>query len=171
MPRSRRPLDFMLKPPAEVATRIWQLPRGQRNRPPGLLHVTLLPLFDLAEAPAWALPFLLGAIMGFRADAFDVVFDRIREWRCVVLRGGRTLALDMRALQDRLARHLTDRDFPTFGGPRAPHVTINYHGDGQGGDRIEPIGWRADRLLLVESVVGETRHVEHGRWPLAEAAA
>ena len=47
-----------------------------------------------------------------------------------------------------------------------PHLTINYRGDRLGSRKM-----RADRLdrgrdLLVESVVGKTTHVAHGRWPL-----
>lgn len=167
MKQTKRLRYFMLKPPAEVAAHIWHLPRAQRSRPPGLLHLTLLPLFDLASVSPQVLPFLLAIMQNFCAEAFDAVFDRVEAWRYVVLRGDRALALDVRALQRALACHLADSGFLMFGGSQAPHVTISYRGDGQGCARIGPIGWRADHLLLIESVVGQTRHVEHGRWPLA----
>jgi 2'-5' RNA ligase len=53
-----------------------------------------------------------------------------------------------------------------------PHMTINYRGDRLGSQKIA-----ADRLdggrnrSLVESIVGKTTHVEHGRWPLRAGGA
>lgn len=47
-----------------------------------------------------------------------------------------------------------------------PHVTINYRGDRLGAQKITPVGWTVDAILLIESVVGNATHVEHGRWPL-----
>jgi 2'-5' RNA ligase len=50
-----------------------------------------------------------------------------------------------------------------------PHVTLLYqrydercpaHGP------IDPIGWRADEIVLIHSHVGSTRHETLGRWPL-----
>ncbi len=31
---------------------------------------------------------------------------------------------------------------------------------------IAPTGWTVDEIILTESIVGKTTHVEHGRWPL-----
>jgi 2'-5' RNA ligase len=45
-----------------------------------------------------------------------------------------------------------------------PHVTINYRGDRLGSRKIDPIGWTVEEILLVESVVGQTRHIVHGCW-------
>lgn len=52
-----------------------------------------------------------------------------------------------------------------------PHITINYRGDRLGSQtfgalKLPPIGWTVDEIILMESVVGKTTHVEHGRWPL-----
>jgi RNA 2',3'-cyclic 3'-phosphodiesterase len=35
---------------------------------------------------------------------------------------------------------------------------------------MPPIGWTVDEIILMESVVGKTTHVEHGRWPLRGGA-
>lgn len=48
-----------------------------------------------------------------------------------------------------------------------PHVTLGYGGFSGATRPIDPIGWTADRLLLVESLAGEGRHVVHASWPLA----
>ena len=51
-----------------------------------------------------------------------------------------------------------------------PHITINYRGDRLGseslGKKMPPIGWTVDEIILMESIVGKTTHVEHGRWRL-----
>ncbi len=50
-----------------------------------------------------------------------------------------------------------------------PHVTINYRGDRLGSQKMAPIGWMVEEILLMESIVGKTTHVEHGRWPLRQS--
>ncbi len=53
-----------------------------------------------------------------------------------------------------------------------PHITINYRGDRQGSQtfgalKMPPIGMDgAMKSLLMESIVGKTTHIEHGRWAL-----
>ena len=47
-----------------------------------------------------------------------------------------------------------------------PHITINYRGDRLNAQKMPPIGWTVDEIILTESIVGKTTHVEHGRWRL-----
>ena len=47
-----------------------------------------------------------------------------------------------------------------------PHITINYRGDRLGAQKMPPIGWTVGEIILMESIVGKTTHVEHGRWRL-----
>lgn len=47
----------------------------------------------------------------------------------------------------------------------------NYRGDRLGAQKMPPIGWTVDAISLVESVVGKTTHVEHGRWRLHAGAS
>jgi 2'-5' RNA ligase len=35
---------------------------------------------------------------------------------------------------------------------------------------LEPINWTVDEIRFIESVIGKTSHLEHGRWPLAAGA-
>jgi hypothetical protein len=35
-----------------------------------------------------------------------------------------------------------------------------------GSQKIAPIGWTVESIVLVESVVGKATHAEHGRWAL-----
>ena len=47
-----------------------------------------------------------------------------------------------------------------------PHVTINDRGDRLNAQKMPPIGWMVDKIILMESIVGKTAHVEQGRWKL-----
>lgn len=48
----------------------------------------------------------------------------------------------------------------------APHVTMAY------GERVpefpvDPITWTVDEFVLIDSWVGQSKHVALGRWPLS----
>lgn len=164
--RARNPLYIMAKPPPEVAERITALPRNDPGRGPHLLHVTLLSLFDLHHAPPGWLPAVVAALDAFEAPAFPLAFDRIEGRRAVTLRTRDPLAQAC-AVQAALVRHLVAHRAPlTLGTAPEPHVTINYRGDRRGREKIAPIGWMVDEILLIESVVGKATHVEHARRPL-----
>ena len=164
--RVRNPLYVMAKPPTEVAERIAALPRNDRARGPDLLHVTLMLLFDLHHAPPEWLPAVIAALDAFEGQAFPLAFDRIEERKAVTLRSRAPLT-EARAFQAGLVRHLLERKAPLMlGTTPEPHVTINYRGDRLGSRKTEPIGWTVEEILLIESVVGQTRHIVHGQWPL-----
>ncbi len=170
MPRksfTRRPLYLMAKPPAETAARIHALPRSDRRRGADLLHMTLAAFTDLAEAPAGFLELVIRGIDEFEAAAFPVRFDRIECRRATILRSSGPLAAAWE-FQRQLAEYFAQHGFQSFNLPTELHVTIDYRGDGLGAEAIEPVEWTATEILLVESVVGEGRHIVHGRWPLPE---
>jgi RNA 2',3'-cyclic 3'-phosphodiesterase len=63
--------------------------------------------------------------------------------------------------------HLLGRKAPIMDGTTPePHITINYRGDRLQPEEMPPIGWTVDEIILMESIVGKTTHVEHGRWAL-----
>lgn len=164
--RARNPLYVMAKPPPDVAARIAALPRNDPGRGPELLHVTLLKLFDLHHAPPEWLPAMIAALDSFEGAAFPLSFDRIEARKAVTLRTRDPLP-QARACQQALLRHLLERRAPLMlGTAPEPHLTINYRDDRQGARKMEPIGWTVTEILLIESVVGKTTHVEHGQWPL-----
>ena len=168
MPRrifARRPLYLMVKPPAEIADRIHALPRSDRRRGVDLLHMTLAAFTDLAEAPAGFLELVIRGLDDFGASAFPVRFDRIECRKATTLRSSAPLSAAWE-FQRQLAAYFQQHGFKEFNLPPELHVTINYRGDGLGTEAIDPIEWSAAEILLVESVVGEARHVVHGRWPL-----
>ena len=164
--RARNPLYVMAKPPPDVQARIIALPRNDPERGPELLHVTLMTLFDLHYvSPDW-LPAVIAALDSFEGPAFPLRFDRIENRKAVTLRSRAPLP-EARSLQAALVRHLLEKRAPIMDGTTPePHVTINYHGDRLNAQKIDPIGWTVDEILLMESVVGKTTHIEHGRWAL-----
>lgn len=166
MARLQNPLYLMHKPPPEVAARIAALPRNDPGRAPELLHVTLLKLFDLASAPPDWLPRVITALDALDGQAFALSFDRIEIGKVVKLVNRAELP-QARAFQAGLVRHLLEHKAPLMPGTTpVPHITINYKDDRQGNRATDPIAWTATEVMLVESVVGQTRHVEQGRWQL-----
>jgi len=164
--RARNPLYIQAKPPPEVQARITALARNDPGRGPELLHATLASLFDLHHAPPDWLPRTIAALDSLDAAAFPLAFDRIENRKAVTLRTKAPLA-EARAFQAALLRHLLTHRAPIMlGTTPEPHVTINYRGDRLRAEKIAPIGWTVDEILLVESVVGKATHVVHGRWPL-----
>jgi 2'-5' RNA ligase len=167
--RARNPLYIMAKPPPDAQAQITALARNDPGRGADLLHVTLVSLFDLHYAPPEWLPAVTAALDSFDAPAFPLAFDRIENRKAVTLRTRAPLA-EARAFQAALVRHLLERKAPMMlGTTPEPHVTINYRGDRLGSQKIAPIGWTVEEILLVESIVGQTTHVEHGRWRLRGA--
>jgi 2'-5' RNA ligase len=164
--RTRNPLYIMAKPPPAIQQAITALPRNDPSRGPHLLHVTLVSLLDLHDAPPDWLPRIIAALNSFDGPAFPLHFDRIESRKAVTLRTKDPLA-EARALQRRLLDHLVLHKAPfTEGTAPEPHVTINYRGDRLRAERIAPIAWTVDEIILTESIVGKATHVEHGRWPL-----
>lgn len=169
--RARNPLYVMAKPPPEVQALIAALPRNDLARGPDLLHVTLISLYDLHYAPPEWLPATIAALDGFAAAPFPLRFDRIENRKAVTLRTRDPLA-GARAFQKALVNHLLREKAPIMDGTTPePHITINYRGDRLGSQtfgalKLPPIEWMVREILLIESVVGKTTHVEHGRWAL-----
>ncbi|WP_160174192.1 2'-5' RNA ligase family protein [Sphingopyxis sp. MWB1] len=159
----------MAKPPRPVQAAIAALPRNDPGRGPHLLHVTLISLYDLHYAPPEWLPATIAALDSFVAPPFPLRFDRIENRRAVTLRTRDPLA-EARAFQKALVNHLLCEKAPiTDGTTPEPHITINYRGDRLRAEKMPPIGWTVDEIILTESIVGRTTHVEHGRWPLQGA--
>ena len=168
--RARNPLYVMAKPPPEAQAQIAALARKDPGRGPELLHVTLVTLFDLHYAPPEWLAQVIAALDSFMWPVFPLAFDRIENRKAVTLRTRAPLS-EARAFQASLVRHLLERKAPMMlGTTPEPHLTINYRGDRLRAEKMPPIGWTVSEILLMESVVGKTIHVEHGRWPLRATA-
>ncbi len=161
-------LYIMAKPPEEVIQQIAALSRTSRNRPYELLHVTVQPVLVLEWMPADMADEIRRSILELcakiDAPSGEVVMNRIVESaNAVTLRGAMYGASEFHAA---IRAGLGRNGLPLLDYHFAPHITLAYRPDGRGHEFIEPIRWTVEEFLLVESVYGETRHIELGRWPL-----
>jgi 2'-5' RNA ligase len=161
-------LFIMAKPPEEVVQQIAALSRTSRTRPSDLLHMTVQPVLvlewmpaDMADDVRRSLQELCGKI---DAPSGEVVMNRIVESaKAVTLRGTMHGASEFHAA---ICAGLGRNGLPLLDYHFAPHITLAYRADGRGHEFIEPIRWVVEQFLLVESIYGETRHIELGRWSL-----
>ena len=164
-------LFFAVQPAAEERARIADLIASLRigGVPMRLdrLHITTLSLVTgdvLPEGLAQEAAEIAGSI---RMPAFRVIFDR--------LVGGNRSALmlpsepleALRMFRERLGFALMRAGIEfAQGGRFSPHVTLLYGGQPRPEQEIEPISWLVEDFMLIDSFIGETRHIEVGRWPL-----
>ena len=139
---------------------------------PDRYHLTLQFLGDFQSADA-TIATAIDAARRLRCAPIDFLFDRIATFGgrfrapCVLRCSGESEAL-AQALWRRQGDALKEAGFDGDMQRRfKPHVTIAY------GDQalaepmpIEPIAWRADEFVLVDSAVGRGRHEVVARWPL-----
>lgn len=149
---------------------------GLLGRPltPERLHVSLVHLGDFHGVPHHFVEAAGKAVSAVAASLapFEVKFDfaesfrRKKGLRPFVLRQEHTdpnlknllrhllLALGFRSEGDR------EMDF-------TPHVTLLYDEKSVAKERIVPISWKVEEIVLVHSLVGQSRHIPLGRWKLA----
>ena len=180
----RRPTDrlfFALLPDAPAAAAIADLARrlkaehGLKGRPlaTSRFHVTLHFFGDHVGLPQGLVDALSAAASTLRCAPFDLTFDHTMSFagrprkRPFVLRGsdsGLVALMDFRrGLSEVLVRQglgrLVDVNF-------TPHVTLLYDDQLRPPEPVGPIVWRVNEFVLVDSLIGQTRHVPLARWPL-----
>ena len=164
---------FALVPPRPLARRVaaaagW-FQRGPGGLPAERLHLTLFILDDMVELPPDVTDALRDIGASLRLAPFEVVLD-------MASGGGRSIALRPSHRNDSLARlHglLADgaraRGIAERPGYRfAPHMTLGYRIGESFSQRVAPVAWTADEIVLIDSHVGRTRHEVLGRWPLVD---
>lgn len=184
----KRPTDrlfFALLPDAPAAAAIADLAKrlkaehGLKGRPlaSSRFHVTLHFFGDHVGLPDGLVEALSAAASALRFAPFDVVFDqatsfagRPRKRPCVLRGSDAGLAALMgfrRGLSEALVRQgLGGRVDANF----TPHVTLLYDGQLLPPQPVEPIVWRVKEFALVDSLIGQARHVPLARWPLQGAS-
>ncbi|MDH0866343.1 2'-5' RNA ligase family protein [Mitsuaria sp. GD03876] len=177
-------LFFCLRPDRPTAERLSVLSDevarrfGMRARPPRTerLHVTLHHLgwyddeTDQAEAMAEVRLLAESAAASLRHGAVRVDFDQLlsftRKQRNLplVLSGGTCLD-EVRAMRAALGERLHAaglRTDPHF----TPHLTFFYDDHPVEPQPFIVPGWTADEFLLLDSLQGQSTHVDLARWPL-----
>ena len=162
-----------------VASRIVEL--AQRHRmerglvgPPlaaNRLHVTLMS-FGTGVGPVPGRVTRVARAIGdaVRFSSFEISFDRAASFarshrnRPYVLLGDDGV-IDAKMLHKKLAgaalRYSSDeRVFQRF----TPHATLLYDDLQLSEQKIEPISWAVEEFVLIESWVGQTKHIVRGCW-------
>jgi 2'-5' RNA ligase len=134
------------------------------------LHVTLHWLQDHVELPSDLVERALVAGTSVDAAPFDVVFDRAE---CIGSGGGLVVLTASRGtgslqrFQRALAGAMTDAGIGRYvRSSFKPHVSLLYGNRRIDRQTVPPIRWTVNELVLIHSVVGESRHIVLGRWPL-----
>lgn len=178
---ARHKVFFAIRPTEAVAAGLHRLAHRERLRhgmtgwptPPERLHVSLNGLGANRELPRRLIARAIEACGTALARPFVISFNRLGSWgrgdgqRPFVLRGDEGVA-GVYALHDEIHRALAEaglvrprpRDFE-------PHLTLLRDRTDAPEEFIEPVAWRVQEFVLLDSVHGEGRHEVLGRWVLA----
>ncbi|MGK6354585.1 2'-5' RNA ligase family protein [Sphingomonas sp. DT-207] len=153
----------MIKPDPEQAKAIDGLRRQYdlaRRYAADRFHITLVPFGDIRLISPGNLDLIRRAAASLQAEPFDVALNRIS--------GNALVGSNMQALRDFQRMLVTrldavgieapDRDFD-------PHLSLTYEAWRQRNIRVSPVVWRAQELLLINSIHGKG-HETVDRWPL-----
>lgn len=137
------------------------------------LHVSLVPVGGFSGSrPSAVIDAARMAANAVSMAPFRVEFDRVTSFsgghgkRALVLTGSGDGVAGLVTLQKALSQAMTKaglsvRPRPSF----SPHLTMMYAAR-DCDFVIEPIGWTVSRFVLIDSLVGQSRHVHLGQWPL-----
>jgi 2'-5' RNA ligase len=166
-------LFFALLPPPALARRI-AAAAGWFGEGPGAiaaerLHLTLFILDDMVRVPPATVVPLRELARSLGVGPVEVTLDvATGSGRSVALRPAHRNAalarLHARIAEDAAACGIAERPGYSF----APHMTLGYRAGEPFSERVAPVGWMADELVLIDSHVGRTRHEVLGRWPLVD---
>lgn len=141
------------------------------------LHVTLHHLGDHAGVPTHLVEQAGAVAEGLAATPFEAEFTAVTSFP----RGGRTPALVLCGNGGLTALTSFQRSLGVAmikGGLGAwvdksftPHMTLAYEPQVVERHDIRQIAWMVNELVLVHSLLGQTRHLVLGRWPLRGASA
>lgn len=133
------------------------------------LHITAFILDDLKRVPDMLLAQLTDIGAALTLAAFNVTLDRAVGSRSLIaLRPSRKndglTELHRRLSALARAAGVAEREAYRF----SPHLTLGYREGEPFQQRIAPVGWRAEEVVLIHRHLGRTRHEELGRWQLRE---
>lgn len=179
-----RPTDrlfFAVYPDAQAADEIARLAQmlraeqGLRGAPlkPERLHLTLHYLGDHVGMPHDVVAAASSAAASIAASAFEITLDHVASFsrrpynRPCVLRGEEgveSLVAFQQVLGAALTRfglgRLVDKRF-------TPHATLLYDDRLVPLQPVDPISWTVREFVLVDSHLGQSKHVPLARWPLS----
>jgi RNA 2',3'-cyclic 3'-phosphodiesterase len=151
-----------------------RLPLTATPIPPARLHVSLLSVGGFSGSyPPAVIDAAMRAAGTVAMAPFKVEFDRVASFsashgqRAVVLTGDGDGVAGFMRLQEALKHALMTAGLrlPRQSGS-LPHLTMMYDENRTCDFAIEPIGWTVNHFVLVDSLVGQSRHVHLGQWSL-----
>lgn len=170
-------LFFAVRPPAALASEITRLALRAKDLfglkgapiPAERLHVTLAYL-GLHTADLVAIAEKAAAALAARP--IEITFDRMASFKGkpgnhpLVLQGGAVLT-GLRFLQRQLALELKRVGLASAAKASfMPHLTLLYDRVVVPDTPIDPVSWTVRELVLVQSLVGQGRHIDLKAWPL-----
>lgn len=176
-------LFFAIFPDRDSASRIAELAQqlrdehGLRGKPlkTERFHVTLHHLGDYAGLPQGIVTCAgeAAACVTVAMPPFEVAFDRAASFssaprnRPFVLRGGEVGVAALMAFQQALGMTMKKAGLGHWAKPGyTPHVTLLYDDHCIPEQAVETVAWKVHELVLVHSLIGQTRHVPLARWLL-----
>lgn len=180
-PRPTDRLFFALFPTQDAAGRIADLAlrlRGEHGLSGTPLqaqrfHITLHHLGDYAGLPPDVVALARQAGQALALPPFEITFDRVASFsghpskRPFVLRGTDDDLAALTAFQQTLGTAMRKVGLGRRVDVRfTPHVTLLYDSRLVAEQPVAPIHWIADELVLVHSLLGQTRYVPLARWTL-----
>jgi len=135
-------------------------------------HVTLHHLGDHAGLRHDIVAAVAEMARAVAVPAFEVTFDRVSSFsrrpknRPFVLRGDEGVAL-LVAFQQAIGAAMKRTTLARWAEAGfTPHVTLLYDDRAVQEQAVEPVSWMVREFVLVHSLIGQTRHIVLGRWPL-----
>jgi 2'-5' RNA ligase len=136
------------------------------------LHMTLAFLGEYDKSPERLFEAVAKALANFDHPPIDVSFNQLLSFgregfnRPLVL-GSDKRMVELHRFRQKLALSLLDAGIREPGRMSfTPHMTLLYDKQMIQPREIDPIRWRLDELVLVDSLRSQTRHVPIARWRL-----
>lgn len=163
-----------LKPPRGVARELgfWRdsFLFGGRPVDDERLHLTLFMLGDFERPPAGLLGRVEQALAGVPLPACRIVLDLLTGGTGTALLAPTEKLRGLCRLQAELAAALAQNEIsPAPWWRFSPHVTLLYDHNYAGRCPVDPVSWTAEEVVLVESLVGQSKHLVRAAWPLGGA--
>lgn len=131
------------------------------------LHVTTWLFPDHDVLPSGLAKRAMRAVDDMTLRAFHVVFDRVAGDATGLRLVANEPIRGYAAFQHDLAAAMTRAGLsPRPGWRFSPHMTLRYGGRQHVDEEVLGIGWRAEELVLIDSVLGAHRHETVARWDL-----
>ncbi len=172
-------LFFAIAPPPSTAQAMFEfaqvrrLKEGMKGRPlsPERLHMTLLHVGDFAGLPEDLVKGTTesAARLASTLAPFEISFDVIGNFSRRPVRKPLVLMQDHQEphLKNLVQNLLSALDHTRRGSPKFnPHITLLYDEKSIMMEHIDPFTWQVSEIVLIHSLVGQSKYVTLGRWQL-----